>query len=231
MFLRKYSCSPGIKEGTSFSIKDLKKNFPQMSVIVTLQCAGNRRKEMHDIKPVKGLQWGGGAISNAVWTGVRLSDVLKASGYTVPDLSTTAEFPGGVQHVHLDGAEGYGASIPIEKALDPRGDVILAYEMNGESIPADHGYPLRAIVPGAVAARSVKWVSRIALDEDESPSHWQQRDYKGFSPSADLASSDYSKAESIQELPVQSSFTFRDGDTLVADKDGLVTLRGYAIAG
>lgn len=186
---------------------------------------------MHEIKPVKGLQWGGGAISNAVWTGARLSDVLKASGYMVPDLSTTTEFPGCVQHVHLDGAEGYGASIPIEKALDPRGDVILAYEMNGEPIPADHGYPLRAIVPGTVAARSVKWVSRIALDEEESPSHWQQRDYKGFSPSADLASSDYSKAESIQELPVQSSFTCRDGDTLVADKDGLVTIQGYAIAG
>ena len=52
----------------------------------------------------------------------------------------------------------YGASIPIEKALDPHGDVILAYEMNGEPIPRDHGYPVRVIVPGVVGARNVKWL-------------------------------------------------------------------------
>lgn len=52
----------------------------------------------------------------------------------------------------------YGSSIPVEKALDPHGDVILAYEMNGEPIPRDHGYPLRVIVPGVVGARNVKWL-------------------------------------------------------------------------
>lgn len=52
----------------------------------------------------------------------------------------------------------YGSSIPIEKALDPYGDVILAYEMNGEPIPRDHGYPIRVIVPGVVGARNVKWL-------------------------------------------------------------------------
>lgn len=52
----------------------------------------------------------------------------------------------------------YGASIPIEKALDPHGDVILAYEMNGEPIPRDHGYPVRVVVPGVVGARNVKWL-------------------------------------------------------------------------
>ena len=56
-----------------------------------------------------------------------------------------------------------GASIPIEKALDPRGDCVLAYEMNGVQIPADHGYPIRALVPGTVGARSVKWLSSIEV--------------------------------------------------------------------
>lgn len=57
----------------------------------------------------------------------------------------------------------YGASIPIEKALNPAGDVILAYEMNGEPIPRDHGYPLRVIVPGIVGARNVKWLGKICI--------------------------------------------------------------------
>lgn len=183
---------------------------------------------MHDVKPVRGLQWGSGAISTANWTGVRLSDVLQYCGYKVGDLSLENSFPGNVEHVQFNGAEGYGASIPADKAFDPRGDVILAYEMNGEPIPADHGFPLRVIIPGVVAARSVKWLSKIILDSDESPSHWQQRDYKGFSPSADLASSDYSKSHSIQELPVQSAFVLK-GD--LKEKDGFVTVQGYAIAG
>lgn len=139
---------PNIPDGLSYSLDDLKEKFPEVSVTVTLQCAGNRRKEMHKIIPVKGLQWGGGAISTAIWTGVRLRDVLEGSGYTIPDLSKTESYPGDVEHIHFKGAEGYGASVPAEKVFDPRGDVILAYEMNGEPIPADHGFPLRAIIPG-----------------------------------------------------------------------------------
>lgn len=57
-------------------------------------------------------------------------------------------------------------------------DVLLAYEMNGRPLPIDHGFPLRVLVPGAVGARSVKWLKRIILSVHESPSHWQQQDYK-----------------------------------------------------
>ena len=174
---------------------------------------------MHAVKPVRGLQWGQGAISNAVWSGARLRDVLLANEYREGDEM--------VRHVQFEGLDSdsersYGcvkpspspstisvsatipipitatisisialgtvitipficgsASIPIEKAMDMYGDVILAYEMNGEEIPADHGYPIRVIVPGTVGARNVKWLQRIVLSDEESESHWQRFDYKG----------------------------------------------------
>lgn len=77
----------------------------------------------------------------------------------------------------LDGVS-YAASVPAFAALDPRRDVILAYEMNGEPLPKDHGAPLRVIVPGVVGARNVKWLGRVVLSDRESDSHWQQNDYK-----------------------------------------------------
>ena len=70
-------------------------------------------------RPANGLQWNVGAISNAEWTGVRLRDVLKHAGLQVDEL------PQGAKHVQFQGGEGYGASIPIHKACDPRGDVLM----------------------------------------------------------------------------------------------------------
>ena len=86
---------------------------------------------MNEIKPIKGLMWKGGAIGNAKWGGVRLSDILKDYNLT------------GIKHVQFEGydegSDGspYGASIPIEKAMS--GNVLLAYEMNDEILPRDHG--------------------------------------------------------------------------------------------
>lgn len=57
----------------------------------------------------------------------------------------------------------YGASIPIEKAMDPKGDVLLAFEMNGQTLNKDHGYPVRVIVPGVTGARNVKWLGKNFL--------------------------------------------------------------------
>ena len=96
----------------------------------------------------------------------------------------------------------YDASIPIEKALDPRADVLLAYEMNGETLPREHGYPVRVVVPGGIGARNVKWCTKIRLASEESDSTWQRSyQYKGFSPNVKKFdnSVDVAGALSVQE--------------------------------
>ncbi|OAP60729.1 hypothetical protein AYL99_05731 [Fonsecaea erecta] len=194
-----------LPDGTEkeYTLRDLKSKFEPFTITATLQCAGNRRKHMTAAaRPAIGLQWDVGAISNAQWTGVRLRDILRDAGYPVDDGESEE-----AKHVHFVAAEAYGASIPIEKALDPRGDVMLAYGMNGKPLPPDHGYPLRALVPGNTAARSVKWIEKIVLAEEESHSQWQRRDYKCFCPSQTAKDVDWSSAPAIQETPVQSAIT------------------------
>ena len=120
----------------------------------------------------------------------------------------------------------YGSSIPIGKAMDPRADVILAYEMNGNPIPLDHGYPVRVIVPGVVGARNVKWLGRIIISKEESPAQWQQGDYKGFSPSTTWETVDFSKAPAIQEMPVTSAICVPTSNQKVEVKDGKISVKG-----
>uniref|UniRef100_A0A2P2I5P2 Sulfite oxidase n=1 Tax=Hirondellea gigas TaxID=1518452 RepID=A0A2P2I5P2_9CRUS len=217
----------GIKQLT-LTLKDIKK-LPKHTITCAVQCGGNRRSEMVKVKPVKGLNWGAAAISNATWSGARLCDVLKQAGFD--EKNTTAK------HVQFEGLDldptshPYGASIPLWKAVDPRGEVLLAYEMNGVPIPRDHGFPIRVIVPGVVGARNVKWLGRIIVSEEESPSHWQQNDYKGFSPNVDWDTVDFSKSPAIQEMPVVSAICSPgDGETVKPD-NGVVTIKGYAYSG
>lgn len=206
----------------SYTLSDLKTKFPQRSITAVLQCSGNRRANMNEgsSRNANGLPWSIGAISNATWQGVALADVLSDAGFK----STDAD----VKHVHFSGMEAYAASIPIRKATDPYGDVLLAWGMNGAPLPPDHGSPLRCVVPGNVAARSVKWLKKITLSDEESPSQWQRRDYKCFGPNE--IDVDWDAAPAIQEMPVQSAIT--TVDVQPADEKGRpVKLSGYAYSG
>ncbi|KAG6047324.1 hypothetical protein E4U39_000561 [Claviceps sp. Clav50 group G5] len=187
-----------------YTLRDLKTKFPPRKVTAVLQCSGNRRSHMNvdSGRKTNGLPWQAGAISNASWEGVLLSDLLADAGL---DLNEARNGLGDTKHVQFMGMEAYGASIPIKKAIDPLGDVLLAYSMNDEPLPRDHGFPLRAIVPGYVAARSVKWLNHVTLSDEESPSQWQRKDYKCFGPNQTKV--DWDAAPAIQEMPVQSAIT------------------------
>ncbi|XP_059611744.1 sulfite oxidase, mitochondrial isoform X2 [Phlebotomus argentipes] len=216
----------GVKKVTKMTMKDLKK-LPRHTVTAVVMCGGNRRSEMDSVKKVKGLFWGPSAVGNAEWTGVKLCDILNKLGVKSDE----------VRHVHFEGLDTdptstfYAASIPLAKAMDPRGDVLLAYEMNGQPLSKDHGFPVRAIVPGTVGARNVKWLGRVYVSSEESDSHWQQKDYKGFSPSTDWDTVDFSKSPAIQHMPVTSAICYPTPGEKVKVENGHITVKGYAWSG
>lgn len=212
------------------SLQDLKTKFKKHYVSATLQCAGNRRSELKQVRPVNGLDWDAGAIGTAQWGGARLSDVLRFAGLDRDNED--------VQHIHFYGldhdsltGQRYAVSIPVQKAASPDGDVLLAYEMNGEPLPLDHGFPVRAVVPGVVGARNCKWLAKVVASQEESNSHWQQQDYKAFPPSVTYDNVDWSAAPAAQELPVVSVICEPSAGTRVHKSDEEVTVRGYAYSG
>jgi sulfite oxidase len=138
---------------------------PARTATVTLECAGNRRGDLIAVEPIPGeLPWGEDAIGNAFWTGTPLADLLAEAG---PHPSASHVAFSGLDDVLRHGETfRFGGSIPLEKALAP--EVLLAWEMNGVPLPPEHGAPLRAVVPGFIGARSVKWLSRIELRDTPS---------------------------------------------------------------
>ena len=138
-----------------------------------------------------------------------------------------------IQFEGLDAAAGtnYGASIPIDKCLDPNGDVLVAFEMNGEKLSRDHGYPARIVAPGIVGARSVKFIGKIIAAPAQSNSHWQQKDYKGFNSSVDWDNVKWDSAPAIQDMPVTSAVCEPTADQLVSLDNDEISLKGYAWSG
>ncbi|KAK8768271.1 hypothetical protein V5799_015266 [Amblyomma americanum] len=204
------------------TLDEIKTKFPKVSVTSVIQCAGSRRSEQNKIKKVKGLDWGPCAIGNATWSGARLVDVLRHFGVDLSDER--------IQHIVMEGLDTdptgmpYGSSFPAHKALDPKGDVLLAYEMNGQTLPRDHGFPVRAIAPGIVGARNVKWLARIQLSPTESNSHWQQKDYK---EAARLPTC----FQTLQASAHQLTGTRPGEGDVVTPTDGKIHVKGYAWSG
>lgn len=220
------------EEGDDFSLSLGKlKEFPKAELDSVIQCGGNRRAELAVQKAIRGSKWKIGALCNAKWGGARLVDVLEAAGITEEKAREL-----GAKHVHFEamdwGAdEPYGASIPIERAFDPRKDVLLAYEMNGVDLPRDHGYPVRVVAPGVVGARNVKWVCRIELSSEEYHGHYQRKAYKTFSPSQGWDDLDWGKFEAIQEMPVQSGISNPAPNSTITKGKKSLTIEGVAWSG
>ena len=145
----------------------------QRTLAVTLECAGNGRAFLEP--PAPGEQWRLGAVSTAEWTGVALRHVLAAVS---PRASAVEVLFVGADHgtpKDLGRDISFERSLPIADAL--RGDVLVAFEMNGEPLPSEHGAPLRLVVPGWYGVASVKWLTRISLIERAFEGFFQKERY------------------------------------------------------
>jgi sulfite oxidase len=210
-----------VREPQSLALADLGR-FERVTATAALTCAGNRRSELARVAPIPGqAPWGPGAVGNAVWSGVRLRDVLRAAG--------ADESAGHVAFTGLDVADEdgeqveFGGSIPLEKALGP--DVLLADTMNGAPLPPLHGRPVRAVVPGYIGARSVKWLSRVTVQEQPSANFFQARTYRLLPPDATAPEDGFA----LGELPLSSAACSPGQGDAVAG--GRVRAHGYAITG
>src|SRR6476660_850662 len=161
-----------VKRPLGRSLQDLVK-MPSQAQFVTLECAGNGRSLLSP--RVNGEQWNLGAVSTAEWTGVPLAEVLNRAG--------VKEGARGVVFRGADSGKLDASSEPIrfERSLsmdDAQGsEALLAYAMNGETLPIQHGYPLRVIVPGWYAVASVKWLTEIDVISRLFSGHYQTETY------------------------------------------------------
>jgi sulfite oxidase len=215
-----------VREPLELSLRDLQERFTKQTIMATLQCAGNRRLELMEIAPIPGeTPWDAGTISNGVWGGVPLREVLLAAGISV-----------GARHLAFLGIEdvirhgeqvGFGGSIPLEKGMSP--EVLLAYEMNGEPLTPAHGYPLRVVTPGYIGARSVKWLARILVQAEPSENYFQAHAYKLFPPDVDAESADWAAGLMLGELSVNAVICRPMAGAVL--NAGPVLVEGYAMAG
>lgn len=160
----------GANAPAAFSLAELQQQFPQVDVMAVCQCSGNRRGMFEPHVP--GIQWGPGAMGNALWRGVRLRDVLSKAG--VREKAVEVAFDG-ADSALLTGPD-FVKSIPVWKALEE--DALIAFAMNGKALPHWHGFPARLVVPGWTATYWVKHLERIEVLTQPSTSFWMKTGYR-----------------------------------------------------
>jgi hypothetical protein len=163
----------GVERAMTYSYDELCNGLPHVSVVRTIECAGNRRVLFGEETGDKfaGTQWGRGAIGTAEWTGVRLRDLLEPAGITA-----------GARDVMPESLDAIRARRPLCLTKALADDTIVAVAMNGEPLPPDHGFPARLVVSGWLGAASIKWLGRIEVSERALQVPWNTDDYVLIGP-------------------------------------------------
>lgn len=265
---------------TSQSVAELQQKFQERTVVAAMECAGNRRSDISKRgTKAEGIQWSQGTIGNALWQGASLREFLLAQGIPDPyahhssagleQLAPTAE------SIMTDSAEWarrtyvqflsaqpssestdpagqfFGSSLTLATALHPNQDVLLCWAASRQQLGSSHGYPLRAVIPGHVAARWVKWLRTLRISRFENDSPPMKDDYKVLRPPAgaseterkewmqkmmgenkdgDARQEELHKAEPLMRLGVGSGLSEPSPDSQVEqDASGRFQAKGYAV--
>jgi nitrate reductase (NAD(P)H) len=206
--------------------------FPQVTVPITLVCAGNRRKEENIVRKGKGFNWGSAGVSTALFTGVFMYEILKI---------VKPKFEG--KYMCMEGADelpngNYGTSIRLSIAMNPIMKVMLAYKMNGELLTPDHGRPLRVVIPGQIGGRSVKWLKKIIITNKPSNNWYHIYDNRVLPTMLTPEIVDKDKYWWIDEryalynLNVQSVICYPAHDEIIKIEDNKIyNIKGFAYNG
>jgi DMSO/TMAO reductase YedYZ molybdopterin-dependent catalytic subunit len=209
----------------SLSLDELKTKFEPVEVVAVNQCSGNGRGFSNP--RVAGGQLGNGAMGNARWKGVRLKDVLGKAGVAAGARQVTFN---GLDQPVLEKTPDFIKALDVDHALD--GNVMLAYQMNGEDLPMLNGYPLRLIVPGYYGTYWVKHVNEITVLDEAFDGFWMSAAYRipnnlcGCVEPGTTSSS----TRPIARLNVRSFITsLAEGDRIPVGRP--LTVRGIAFDG
>ncbi|MBY5921517.1 molybdopterin-dependent oxidoreductase [Ferrimonas balearica] len=215
-----------VEQPMTLTLAQLKSEFDVVTEALLIECGGNGRA-FFDPK-AKGNQWTYGAVACSKWTGVRLSDLLKKAGVK-PDAVYTAHYGA---DKHLSGQPDklpISRGVPIEKAM--RGDILVAFEQNGEPLHPMNGAPLRLVVPGWPGSCSQKWLTRIEIrDQVHDGPKMTGTAYRvpnhPVAPGEKVAEKDF---VIIERMPVKSLITSPQTNSTVSGKQA--TIRGHAWSG
>ena len=186
----------------SLSLADLHENFETVAVAAVNQCSGNRRGLFEPRVP--GVQWGPGAMGNALWRGVRLRDVLERAGIIAGALEVWFK---GADRPALEATPQFQKSLPVERALDD--STLIAFEMNGAPLPRWNGAPARLVVPGWTGTYWMKHLTEVRLEPQPLTNFWMKSAYRlpaGAFP-AHFASQDTAETVPITQILVNSLIT------------------------
>ena len=159
-----------VEQTVSLPLKDMLEGLPRVELAAVNQCSGNSRGFFAPRVP--GAQWVNGAMGNALWTGVRLKDVLDRAGVKAGAVQVRL---GGLDEAVVPDAPRLMKSLDIDHARD--GEVMIAYAMNGEQLPLLNGFPLRLVVPGWYSTYWVKMLNDIEVLDQADTNYWMKTAY------------------------------------------------------
>jgi sulfane dehydrogenase subunit SoxC len=160
-----------VERELSFGLDELRA-LPSREVVATMECAGNGRARLSP-RPVS-QPWLLEAVGTGRWRGVQLRAVLDQAGLS--DSAVEVLFTGLDRGVENEEEQDFQRSLPVAEAM--RDDVLLAYELNGQPLPPQHGFPLRLLVPGWYGMTNVKWLRAVTVLEQPFTGYQQARGYR-----------------------------------------------------